>query len=135
MYLITTTSPSSERSKNGGEWPYACPVSKPNEPFPQAMIHNFEQFAKHQALVAGAVSRQCNIFAVLERTGNIFFLQLTGHSDGGIHSKVQTPIKLKVSLCKQVRSSPLCIRFDPSGTRLYAVDATGRIIVSTFKEE
>lgn len=136
MYLIATTSPSSERYKNGGEWSYSCPVGKPDEPLPQAVIHNFEQFGKHQSLVAGAVSRQCNIFAVLERSGNIFFLPLTGHSEGGIHSKVKTPTKPKVSLCeqKQGRSSPLCLRFDPTGTRLFAVDATGRIIVTTFKE-
>ena len=133
-YVVTTTSPSSERYKNQGEWSYSSPIGKPAEPLPPEMTHNFEQFRKNQSLVAGAVSHQCNIFAVLERTGNIFFLPLTGHSEGGICSAVEIPIKLKSSLCKQDRPSPHCLRFDPLGTRLYAADATGRIIVFTFIE-
>lgn len=131
-YVITTTSPSSERYKNQGEWSYSSPIGKPAEPLPSETTHNFQQFEKNQSLVAGAVSRQCNIFAVLERTGNIFYLPLTGHSGGGIYSAVETPIKLKSSLCEQDRPSHRCLRFDPLGTSLYAADATGWIIVTTF---
>lgn len=134
MYVITTTSPSSERHKNMGEWSYSSPIGKPSENLPPDTTHNFEQFRKNQSLVAGAVSRQCNIFAVLERTGNIFLLPLTGHSRGGIYSEVEKPIKLESALYKQDRPSPLCLRFDPMGTRLYAVDAKGKIIVTTFGE-
>lgn len=133
MYVVTTTSPSSERFKNGGEWPYSSPIGKPSESLPSDTIHNFEQFQKHQALKAGAVSQKCNIFAVLEQNGNISFLPLTGHSKGGIHSD-ETPIRLEISLCEQDRPSPLCLRFDPTGTRLYAVDAKGKIIITTFEE-
>lgn len=131
MYVLTTTSPSSERSRNGGEWSYSSPVGRS---LPPENIHNFEQFGNHQSLAAGTVSRRCKIFAVLEKTGRIFFLPLTGHSKGGIHSEVENPIRIESSLCKQHRSSPHCLRFDPTGTHLYAVDAKGKIIVATFEE-
>ncbi|MCJ1461908.1 hypothetical protein MMC07_000507 [Pseudocyphellaria aurata] len=134
-YVITTTSPSSERYKNGGEWPYSAPIGRPSESLPPDITHSFQQFRKQQALVAGAVSQQCNIFAVLEKTGNIFYVPLSAHSGGGIHSKIEKPIKLKGSLCKQDRPSPDCLRFDPAGTRLYAVDATGKITITTFSED
>ncbi|KAL8738320.1 MAG: hypothetical protein Q9181_000863 [Wetmoreana brouardii] len=91
----------------------------------------------HRPLVTGAVSSVANIFAVLEKSGRILILHLTGHEDGGVTShstRDGEPERLQVSLnqVQSLRTSTHRIRFDPSGEKLYAVDPEGKLVVVTF---
>ena len=84
--------------------------------------------------MAGAVSTTHNIFAVLEDCGRISILALDAHEQGGIHSPQADADILSVSLSKQDRPSMSCLVFDPSGSRLFAVDPKGKIVVAEFEK-
>ena len=135
--VLCTTSPSTERWRNQGEWSFSLPVLNTTVPVLKCTtkaIHNFEQFRKHRALVAGAVSSRHNVLAVLEETGKIYILRLDAHEDGGIHSPELDAGKLAVRLAKQETPSANCLRFDPDGERLFAVDIKGKIIIVEFEK-
>lgn len=85
-------------------------------------------------MLAGCPSSQHHLFAVLEVSGRLSVLRLNKHKDGGIHSKDEAEI-LAHSLCKQDRPLPDCLRFDSTGSHLYAVDRKGKIIVTEFEKE
>jgi len=71
---------------------------------------------------------------VLEKSGKILILPLTGHEDGGICSRDEASRTLRDSLCesKSMRATASCLRFDASGERLHAVDPEGKLIVVGF---
>lgn len=137
-YILCTTAASTERWRNGGEWPFCSLVVTPPGSVPASSIHNLEQLKNQRALVAGTVSSQASLFAVLERTGKIFLVGLTGHGDGGICGEAEAPERLSVSLPEQsgvTTQGTSCLRFDPTGSKLYAVDPKGKIVIVSFKPE
>ncbi|KAL9127791.1 MAG: hypothetical protein Q9217_003397 [Psora testacea] len=136
-YLLCSTSPSAERWHNHGEWSFSVPVSNTDTLVrtpPPKVVHNFEQFRKHRALVASAVSNTHNILAVLGETGEISILQLDAHEDGGIHSQEKEALKVSQQLAEQERPSASCLRFDPEGERLFAVDNKGMVVIVEFEK-
>lgn len=120
-----------------GEWPFASPVTATGEEAPSTSVHDFDTLQHYRYLIAGAVSSVANVYAVLEKTGKIVILRLTGHEEGGICSRDEAPLKVKASLCgtSGPRASTSCMRFDPSGKRLFAVDPEGTLLVVTFRPE
>ena len=59
IYVACTTSPSSERYRNNGEWSFISLLSYRRGPDlrpPNAPFHNLEQFKEHRALTVGCVS-------------------------------------------------------------------------------
>ena len=134
-YLACTTSPSSERYRNGGEWPFISPLSYRRGPElrpPNAPFHNLEQFKEHHALTVGCVSTKHNVLAVLEGSGKISILSLKSHEDGGICGEEKAQ-RLSEALHRQEKPSTACLRFDPEGERLFAIDPKGKIIITDFK--
>lgn len=95
------------------------------------LTHRLEQLAEHK-IQCGAVPRQGNLVAFLEETGNVTYVPLTAGDRAGLSS--QHPLRLPVSLCPQQKLSMGCLRFDPSGTILYAIDSKGRLIRATFTQ-
>ncbi|KAL8810971.1 MAG: hypothetical protein Q9200_002161 [Gallowayella weberi] len=133
-YLICTTSASTERFRSGGEWPFISPIVGPNERVPPRTVHDLIAFKDHRQLVASAVSSVANKLAVLSKSGKILVVDLTGHEDGGVCSRTSVPDSIPEALCelKSSRATPACLKFDPSGSRLYAVDPGGKLIVVSF---
>ncbi len=133
-YLLCTSSASTERFRTGGEWPFSSPIAPALEHAPSSSVQDFIALKDHRRLVAGAVSSATNTFAVLEKSGKILILQLTGHEDGGICSRNEAPKTLQDSLCelRSMRATASCLRFDASGERLYAIDPEGKLIIVAF---
>ncbi|KAL8825689.1 MAG: hypothetical protein Q9170_007696 [Blastenia crenularia] len=136
-FVICSTSASTERYRSGGEWSFSSPIATTNEQVPRNTVHDFIALKNHRQLVASAVSEVANIYAVLEKSGKILVLQLTSHEAGGIHTSDTAPVTLRPSLCnlQSSRASPTCLRFDPSGKKLYGIDAEGKLLTVTFKPE
>lgn len=134
-YVLCTTAPSIDRYRHDGEWSYVLPIpSNLSQSLQhQSKAHNFEQLKNHRPLFAGCSSSQHHIFAILENSGKISILNLANHDDGGIYSADDAEV-LSHSLCKQDRPLTECLRFDPSGSFLYAVDPKGTIIITEFEE-
>ena len=126
-----------ERWLHDGEWSFILPIP-PNasqwENRPGSRIHSFEQLQGHRPLFAGCSSSQHHIFAFLEDSGRLSVLRLDRHDDGGIYSPDEHAEILAHSLCKQDRPLTDCLRFDPSGSHLFAVDPKGEIIVIEFEK-
>ncbi|KAL8717606.1 MAG: hypothetical protein Q9225_005160 [Loekoesia sp. 1 TL-2023] len=136
-YVLCSTSASTERFRSRGEWSFSSPIPRGNAQVPSSSVHDFVALTRHRQLVAGAVSSKVNIYALLEKTGKVLILRLTAHEEGGIHDRDGAPMVLKASLCslKSSRASTACLRFDPSGKRLYAVDPEGKLLCVTFRPE
>ena len=136
-YLFCTTSPSSERHKNSGEWSFILPLPKvqtsatPRIRPPNSTIHNLEQLKHHRVLRAGAVSSKYNIFAALEDNGRISILPLVASPQGGICGKDSG---MKV-LSETVGARAGILRFTPDEERLIVVDAKGKIAVVDFERD
>ena len=136
IYVACTTSPSSERWRNDGEWSFIVPLPFTRGPRlrpPNPPCHDLKQFGKHHALTLGCVSTKHNVLAVLERSGVISVLSLKSHETGGIcgegHAK-----RLSEALFKQEKPSTSCLHFDPDGERLFAIDPKGKIIITEFEK-
>ena len=75
------------------------------------------------------------MFAALEKNGNILLLGLRAHDLSGICGVDEEPIMLPESLCAFTPQSPVypnSLQFDIEGTRLFAVDFQGKVIVVDF---
>ncbi|KAL9599701.1 MAG: hypothetical protein Q9219_003689 [cf. Caloplaca sp. 3 TL-2023] len=136
-YVLCSTSASTERFRSKGEWSFSALVTAGAEQSSHSSVHDFTDLTSYRQFVTGAVSGAANLYAVLEKTGKILILQLTGHEEGGIYTRNQAPVTLKVSLCslRTSRASAACLKFDPSGKKLYAVDPGGKLAVTTFRPE
>lgn len=135
IYVACTTSPSSERYRNDGEWPFISPLSHARGPElrpPNPPFHNLEQFKEHHALTVGCVTRKHDVLAVLEDSGEISILSLKNHEKGGICGEGNAE-RLSEALYKHEKPSTSCLRFDPAGERLFAIDTKGKIIMTDFE--
>ncbi|KAL8767351.1 MAG: hypothetical protein Q9209_006114 [Squamulea sp. 1 TL-2023] len=137
QYLICTTWPSTERFRSRGEWSFSSPIVRANELVSPRTVHDLTALQEHRQIVAGAVSSVSKKLAVLTKSGELLLLDLTGHEEGGICSRKDAPDVLPASLCelKSSRATPDCLRFDPSGTKLYAVDPEGKLVFVMFRPE
>ncbi|KAL8951014.1 MAG: hypothetical protein Q9222_002990 [Ikaeria aurantiellina] len=136
-YMLCTTSASTDRYQVAGEWSFVSPVALTADQATPPAKHDFVELKAYRQLVTGAVSNIANKFAVMEKTGKILILDLNRHELGGICSRHSKPEVLGVSLCelKTSRATTSCLRFDPSGTRLFALDPEGKLITATFAIE
>ena len=136
-YVACTTSPSSERYRNSGEWSFILQLSYIRGPRlrpPNPSCHDLEQFKEHRALTVGCVSMKHNVLAVLEDSGDISIISLKSHEKGGICGGEGDAERLSEALCKQEKPSTSCLRFDPDSGRLFAIDPKGKIIVTDFEK-
>ena len=136
IYVACTTSPSSERWRNDGEWSFIVPLPFTRGPRlrpPNPPCHDLEQFKKHHALTLGCVSTKHNVLAVLENLGKISILSLKSDEMGGICGEGDAE-RLSDALFKQEKPSTSCLQFDPDGERLFAIDPKGKIIITDFEK-
>ncbi|MCJ1379436.1 hypothetical protein MMC17_002537 [Xylographa soralifera] len=134
-YVLCTTSPSRERSKNNGEWSFVSPVGAGPAKVPPQLDHNLWRLRKAKAIIAGAASPDGSIIALLEETGNILLMSLVAQDGGGLSSL--DPITLDVSLKSQKSASPTALRFCEVDRRLclIAVDPEGTVIRLYFQDQ
>ena len=137
QYLFCTTHASTERWRNGGEWPFCSPITFPPESIPERTVHDLESLKDKRRLVAGAVSSKANVFVVLETSGNVSYIGLRAHDHGGICGTDVPPCTIKPALSSQKTQSQICpsvLQFDPSGKRLFAVGPDGKFIIVDFTD-
>ncbi|KAI9800304.1 MAG: hypothetical protein M1833_003418 [Piccolia ochrophora] len=137
-YVLCTTSPSSERSKFEGEWPFLSPVGGSPAIVPPSLEHSLCHLKRPSAVLAGAATVQGDLIALLEEDGTLKLFSLAASSTGGLCSE-REPTILDHRLSKQKRVSPTSLRFrtgaSDSRTELFAVDTNGHIIKKIFDNE
>ena len=131
-YVLCTTSPSNERSKNNGEWSYISPVGAGPAKVPPQLDHNLWRLRKAKAIIAGAASPDGTIIALLEETGRILLMPLVAQDGGGLSSL--DPISLDKKLKSQKSASPTAMRFCEVDRSLclVAVDPKGTVVRQHF---
>ncbi|KAH0537561.1 hypothetical protein FGG08_005660 [Glutinoglossum americanum] len=130
-YVLCTTSPT-QKYNVGREQSFISPVFLQSESLHLDLVHFLEPLNRRQGLIAGAALSHTNVIAVAERTGKIMVLPLTPHDGGGIHSDIREPLELNNSLFSEAGPPMNCLRFNPAGTHLYAIDVKGEVIIKRF---
>lgn len=127
---------STERFRNGGEWPFCSPIVFAPSHTPRQCVHNLEPLGSKRSLVAAAVSSQANVLAVLEANGDISIFALKAHGEGGICLVERELMIIESGLKSSQRSQssicPSSLRFDTSGTQLLGVGPDGKVVLVTF---
>ena len=134
-YVLCTTSPSRERSKNNGEWSFVSAVGAGPARVPPQLEHNLWRLRKAKAIIAGAASPDGSVIALLEETGRILLMPLVAQEGGGLSSL--DPITLDVPLKSQKSASPTALRFCEVERRLclLAVDPEGTVVRLHFENQ
>jgi hypothetical protein len=137
-YVLSTTSPSNERFRNGGEWTYISPVSDTPSGVPEELDQNLWRLRDDaKAILTGAATPNGDVVALLEQTGKVLLFPLGPGRDGGLVNS-QEPIKLNKELSKQQKASTTSLRFCTKGTNrqlhLYAIDTKGRVVWKSFEQ-
>jgi hypothetical protein len=135
--VFCTTVPSDRRHENGGEWPFISPVHLGPATVPEQLEHAFFGLKKSAPMIAGAVSADGRIAAMLESSGTLILHALEPSENGGICPSGQ-PVVFKKVLGKHNNAllSNTSIRFhfneDSKRLCLFAVDIEGRIFRNTI---
>lgn len=136
-YILSTTSPSNERFRNGGEWTYISPVSDTPSRVPEELNQDLWRLRDARAILTGAATPNGDVVALLEETGKVLLFPLGPGKDGGLVS-FQEPIKLDKELSKQQKASTTSLRFCAKGPNrqlhLYAIDTKGRVVWKSFNQ-
>ncbi|MCJ1436360.1 hypothetical protein MMC27_005739 [Xylographa pallens] len=134
-YVLCTTSPSRERSANNGEWSFVSPVGAGPAQVPQQLDHHLWRLQNAKAIIAGAVSPDGSVIALLEETGRILLMPLVAQEGGGLSAL--DPIALDKRLRSQKSASPTALRFCMVERRLclVAVDPDGTVIRLPFQDQ
>ena len=130
--MLCTTDSSSERHKNGGEWSFLSPVGVGSTIMPPGLETNLFQYRNTQGILAGAVSFDGSVVALLEGSGKIIMLPVNANTHGGLGT-YGSPTILECTLSNHARRkkvSPTCLRFCKSerGQYLVAVDVKGNVV-------
>src|SRR5205085_1292311 len=127
-YLLATTSPSSERYNNNGEWTFISAVADEPAKVPSDLQLDLAKLEKAKPIVAGTVPISGDLVALLENSGKIYLLRLRS-IDGHIGSG-EKPVTLAEKLAGANKVSNTCLRFHVANgcLFLYAVDTEGTVI-------
>ena len=131
-YILCTTSPSTERSRNDGEWSFISAVADSTALVPKKLTHSLYALQRDQEMTAGAASPRGDAIALLDKDGFLTLFPLAAEQDRGLHSEGK-PIVLKERLSTQIGSSATCLRFHvlPATDELwlYALDCEGKLVI------
>ncbi|KAI9861443.1 MAG: hypothetical protein M1813_005340 [Trichoglossum hirsutum] len=133
-YVLCTTSPSPERARYGGEWPFVSPVASSPAKVPPGLEHPFENLGKSKAIHVGAVSPDGRVAALWDATKSLILVPLSPSSRGGLHTR--TPIILEEKLESRPSMSPTSLRFRVESDKclyLYAIDVKGKVVTKQIK--
>jgi hypothetical protein len=138
-YILSTTSPSTERVRNGGEWTYISPVFDTPSRVPEGLDQDLWQLGNAGAILTGAVTARGDVIALLEETGTVFLFPLIASRSGGLApAQSQQPIKLDKKLSNQEKASTTSLRFCAKGRNrqlhLYAIDTNGKVVWKSFNQ-
>jgi hypothetical protein len=136
-YILSTTSPSNERVRNGGEWTYISPVSDTPSRVPEELSQDLLRLRNARAILTGAATPNGDVVALLEERGEVLLFPLGPGNSGGLVN-FQEPIKLEKELSKQQKASTTSLRFCAKGPNrqlhLYAIDTKGRVVWKSFDQ-
>ena len=132
-YILSTTSPSTERFRTGGEWTYISPVFDTPSRVLEGLDQNLLQLDTAGAILTGAASARGDVIALVEQTGAVWLFPLMASKNGGLEpSDSQQPIKLDKKLSSQEKASMTSLRFCAKGKNgqfhLYAIDTNGKVV-------
>jgi hypothetical protein len=136
-YVLCTTSPSTERDVDGGEWTFIAPLSMPFAPWAtERAYHCLRQVqgddSRHLHIHASAISPQGNLVALLDSKGRICLIPIRARRGGGMVSNDDVPpVEVKPALGRN-EDLMAGIRFNLLGTKLYAINWNGEVLVISF---
>jgi hypothetical protein len=136
-YVLCTTSPSTEREIDGGEWSFIAPLSIPFAAWAsEQAYHCLRQVqgtnSPHLHIHASAVSPQGNFVALLDSNGHICLIPIRSRKGGGmVTNDSEKPIEVKETLGRN-EGRMAALRFNPSGTKLYGTNWNGHVVVVQF---
>jgi hypothetical protein len=136
-YILCTTSPSTEREVDGGEWSFIAPLSIPFATWAnERAYHCLKQVqgtnSPHLHIHASAISPQGNFVALLDSNGHICLIPIRSRKGGGMVSNdFEKPIEVKESL-ERNEGCMAALRFNPPGTKLYGINWNGHVVVVQF---
>jgi len=129
------------REATGGEWPFISPVGIFPAQVPKGLEHPFTDLGHSTAMVAGAVSAEGNLAAMLAQSGDLIITPLTGDCDGGVRPSPSRRFVYSGLLCERQNSlgSTTSLRFVPQNgqtqneqTLLYVADISGKLVRIAF---
>jgi hypothetical protein len=138
-YILSTTSPSTERVRNGGEWTYISPVFDTPSRVPEGLDQDLCQLGNAGTILTGAATAHGDAIALLEETGTVLLFPLMAGKNGGLVPYLQKPIKLDKKLSSQEKASTSSLRFCARGgngqLHLYAIDTKGKVVWKSFNQK
>jgi hypothetical protein len=138
-YILSTTSPSTERVRNGGEWTYISPVFDTPSRVPEGLDQNLCQLGNAGTILTGAATAHGDVIALLEETGTVLLFPLMAGEDGRlVPAHLPELIKLDKKLSSQEKASTSSLRFCAKGRdrqlHLFAIDTKGKVIWKSFNQ-
>jgi hypothetical protein len=135
--MFITTSPSSQRRLNHGEWSFITPICRPLPTYQDDAMHCLYQ-AQHldyRSMMCSAVAPRGNAAAFVSQCGEICTIPLERIHNGGIRTSDGPVVELNKSLRSLETSDEAAVRFSEDGSRLIAVDTRGTLLIASCGED
>jgi hypothetical protein len=122
------------REATGGEWPFISPVGTFPAQVPEGLEHHFFILGQSTAMVAGAVSAEGNLAAMLAQSGDLIITPLTGGRDGGVGPSSSFPYPRLLCEQQNPKGSTTSLRFVTQNdqTLLLVADISGKLVKVTL---
>ncbi|KAI9771280.1 MAG: hypothetical protein M1840_002250 [Geoglossum simile] len=131
-YVLCTTSPSYERARYDGQWPFVSPVASSPAKVPPGLEHPFENLEISSAIHVGDASPDGRVVALWDATGSLILVPLSPSHSGGLENyHTRAPVTLEAKLMNSRPSMPpTSLRFyvESGCLHLYAVDMEGGVV-------
>jgi hypothetical protein len=131
--MFVTTSPSSQRKLNYGEWSFITPICRPLPTYQDDAMHCLysAQHIDYRSMMCSAVAPQGNAVAFVSQCGEICVTPLEPIDNGGIRTADGALAELNKSLRSLETAHEAAIRFTGDGRQLIAVDTRGTLLVAS----
>jgi hypothetical protein len=140
-YVFCTTCPSFERVINQGEWSFISPVGSAPIRVNDSLVHDLTRLRKSGPILAGAVSPQGSVLALVEYRGSnqarLVIIPVISEEAGGLSALEPIVLDegiLAIQYHERTKISPTAVRFHETekGFCLVAVDTQGKVIKKEF---
>lgn len=135
--MIVTTSPSTQRKENGGEWSFIAPMKIPFPLHQDNAMHCLmdAQHGKFMSIVDCAVAKKGNAIALLGTRGKICVLGLRALDNGGIGASDDALEELEKEVKISGHLQEATLSFTDDDKKLVALDIQGKLVVAEFESD